>query len=209
MLLGSRAGRLMQASRITPPLRGSRQDEGGARRRAGGGPTRRSVSESERWVGGAGRQPGGLARTRPGVMEEVREKAGSVRIVRECLDRRLVAGIRMRARRPRSRGGIVHTLNREHGLHRARESGKAPYASLKYHSPLEGESARQGRSPPSSRRGANAAFRKCERALGRWCRAPARGSRPHKTRHDGRGSRKGGFGARCKGVGWTAGCLQE
>ena len=103
---GNRARRLMQASRITPPLRGSRQDEGGARRRAGGGPTRRSESESERWVGGAGRQPGGLARTRPGVMEEVREKAGSVRIVRECLDRRLVAGIRMRAGRPRSRVGV-------------------------------------------------------------------------------------------------------
>ena len=58
------------------------------------------------------------------------------------VDRRLVAGIRMRARRPRSRVGIVYTLDREHGLRRARESGKAPYASLKNHSPLEGESAK-------------------------------------------------------------------
>ena len=55
---------------------------------------------------------------------------------------------------------IVHTLNREHGLHHARESGRAPFASLKNHSPLEGKSARPGRSPQSSRRWAIAAFRK-------------------------------------------------
>ncbi len=79
---GNRARGLVQASSITPPLRGSRRGKGGARRRAGGGPTRRSVSESERWVGGAGRRPGGLARTRPGMMEEVPVKAGSVRVVR-------------------------------------------------------------------------------------------------------------------------------
>ena len=38
---GNRAGRLLQASRITPPLRGSRQDQGEARSRAGGGQSRR------------------------------------------------------------------------------------------------------------------------------------------------------------------------
>ena len=40
---GNRARRLLQASRITPPLRGSRQDQGEARSRAGGGQTRRPV----------------------------------------------------------------------------------------------------------------------------------------------------------------------
>ena len=30
----------------------------------------------------------------------------------------------VRAGRPRSRGDIIHTINREHGLHHARESGK-------------------------------------------------------------------------------------
>ena len=52
-----------------------------------------------------------------------------------------------------------HTKDREHGLHHAKESGKKLGSALKNHSPLEGESAR-GRSPQSSRRGANAAFRK-------------------------------------------------
>ncbi len=55
-------------------------------------------------------------------------------------------------------GGIIHTKNREHGLHHAQESGKELGSALKNHSPLEGESAR-GRSPQSSRRGANAASR--------------------------------------------------
>ena len=59
----------------------------------------------------------------------------------------------VRAGRPRSREAIVHTLDREHGLHHAQQSGKKSCASLKNHSPLEGESARQGRSPQSSRRG--------------------------------------------------------
>ena len=42
---GNQARRLMQASSITPPLRGSRRDQGVARRRAGGGQTPRPVSE--------------------------------------------------------------------------------------------------------------------------------------------------------------------
>ena len=42
---GNQARRLMQASSITPPLRGSRQDQGVARSRAGGGQTPRPVSE--------------------------------------------------------------------------------------------------------------------------------------------------------------------
>ena len=65
----------------------------------------------------------------------------------------------VRAGRPRSQEPFDHTLDREHGLHHAKESGKKLSSALKNHSPLEGESAR-GRSPQSSRRGANAAFRK-------------------------------------------------
>ena len=45
------------------------------------------------------------------------------------------------AERPRSRVGILYTINREHGFHPALESGNAPVSALKYHSPLEGESA--------------------------------------------------------------------
>ena len=44
---GNRARSLVQASRITPPLRGSRR-EGGARSRAGGGQTPRPVSVYQR-----------------------------------------------------------------------------------------------------------------------------------------------------------------
>ena len=51
----------------------------------------------------------------------------------------------------------------------------ASYAGLRYHSPLEGESAR-GRSPSSSRRGANAASK-------RDAPPRARASRPHHVRH--------------------------
>ena len=42
---------------------------------------------------------------------------------------------------------ILHTINREQGFHPARESGEKPCSALDYHSPLEGESARQGRMP--------------------------------------------------------------
>ena len=63
-----------------------------------------------------------------------------------------VPGI-VRAGRLRSQEAFIHTINRKQGLHLAEESGKKPFAGLKNHSPLEGESARQGRSPPSSRWG--------------------------------------------------------
>ncbi len=61
----------------------------------------------------------------------------------------------VRAGRPRSQEAFIHTINRKQGLHLAEESGKKPFAGLKNHSPLEGESARQGRSQRSSRWGAN------------------------------------------------------
>ncbi len=48
ILPGNRARRPMQASSITPPLRGSRRDKGEARSRSGGGPTRRPVRADQR-----------------------------------------------------------------------------------------------------------------------------------------------------------------
>ncbi len=63
-----------------------------------------------------------------------------------------VPGI-VRAGRLRSQEAFIHTINRKQGLHLAEESGKKPFAGLKNHSPLERESARQGRSPASSRWG--------------------------------------------------------
>ena len=39
-------------------------------------------------------------------------------------------------------GNILYTINREQGLHLAEESSKQPFAGLKNHSSLEGESAR-------------------------------------------------------------------
>ena len=65
----------------------------------------------------------------------------------------------VRAGRPRSRVGILFTTNRNHGLHPAQESGKAPRSALDNHSPLEGESARPGRMPAVEPVGANAASR--------------------------------------------------
>ena len=110
------------------------------------------VAERQRDL--AGSQPVGV-NLNGQTERDPRRRSGSIRVA-EMAEAAL--GI-VRAGRPRSRGGIIHTKNREHRLHHARESGKAPYADLKNHSPLEGESAR-GRSPQSSRRGANAAFRK-------------------------------------------------
>ena len=69
-----------------------------------------------------------------------------------------VAGF-VRAGRPRSQEAVIHTLDREHGLHHAKQSGKKPCASLKNHSPPGGGVGRQGRSPQASRRGVNAASR--------------------------------------------------
>ena len=77
----------------------------------------------------------------------------------------------VRTGRPRSWVGTLHTIDREHGFHPALGSGKAQGSALEYHSPLEGESAR-GRSPSSSRRGANAASRK-SRSASDWGRVNA------------------------------------
>jgi len=70
-----------------------------------------------------------------------------------AVDGRLFAAIRMRAGRPRSRVGILYTLDRKHDLHPAQEWGKKPDAGLENHSPLEGESERQGLRPQSNRWG--------------------------------------------------------
>ena len=50
----------------------------------------------------------------------------------------------VRAGRPRSQEVFDHTLDREHGLHPAKESGKKPCAGLKNHSPLGGSRRDQG-----------------------------------------------------------------
>ena len=82
--------------------------------------------------------------------------------------------------------GILHTINREQGFYPAQESGKKPYAGLKYHSPLEGESAR-GRSPSSSRWGANAASRESTpRSRSGGGRLPVPMSLPGREEGDGR-----------------------
>ena len=39
---------------------------------------------------------------------------------------------------------VVYTLDREHGLHHAKESGKKPCAGLKNHSPLEPVGGKRG-----------------------------------------------------------------
>ena len=60
---------------------------------------------------------------------------------------------RLRARAQTT--NILYTINRKQGLHPAKQWDKEPCAGLKNHSPLEGESARPGRSPQSSRWGAS------------------------------------------------------
>ena len=60
-----------------------------------------------------------------------------------AVDGRLAAGIRMRAGRPRSRGGILHTINRDHGLHHAQDWGKGAHASRQITSPVRGSATRE------------------------------------------------------------------
>ena len=61
-------------------------------------------------------------------------------------------------------GNVVYKLDREHGLHRAQESGNTSHASLNYHSPLE-ESVRQGLRPQSNRWGGTELARSPDRRL--------------------------------------------
>ena len=133
----NRARSLVQASRITPPLRGSRRDQGGARSRAGGGQTRRPVSDDQRHYR---RRGGGYWLAPP-----PHQPSPAARLLRLPLEGGVIPAVLT--------DDILDTLDREHGLHRAKESGKKLFAGLKNHSPLEGESARPGRSPQSSRRG--------------------------------------------------------
>ncbi len=146
----------MQASSITPPLRGSRRDKGSARRRSGGGPTRRRVradrqhsqsDKARRTCFKGTRCPKAAPASGPPPHQPSPFGSASATPPQGGSD----TGVQP--------GNVVHTLDREHGLHPAQETGKEPHASLKNHSPLEGESERQGRSPPSIRRGANAASR--------------------------------------------------
>ena len=80
-------------------------------------------------------------------------RSGSIRVP----ERAKAVPDMVRAGRPRSRVGILHTINRQHRLHHAQESGKTPHAGLKNHSLLEGESTR---APPAvDPEGANATSR--------------------------------------------------
>ena len=146
----------MQASRITPPLRGSRRDKGSARSRSGGGQTRRRVSDdwqcsqshkARRTCFKGTRCPKGAPASGPPPHQPSPFGSASATPPQGGSDTRVLTG------------NGVYTLDREHGLHPAQETGKAPHASLKYHSHLEGESERQGLHPQSIRRGANAASR--------------------------------------------------
>ena len=56
-----------------------------------------------------------------------------------------VVPVIVRAGRPRSQEAFDHTLDREHGLHRAKESGKKLGSALKITPPLRGSRRDQGR----------------------------------------------------------------
>ena len=129
----------MQAARITPPLRGSRRD-GAVCRRSGGGPTRRRVSEIQRWVGGAGVGPPPQKPSPCGSTSATPPQGGS--------DRRAKPHPGARASRPQPYSWL-EVAERQRDV-----AGRQPPcrpiqqgAVCKYHSPLEGESARQGRMP--------------------------------------------------------------
>ena len=82
-----------------------------------------------------------------------------------------VVPVIVRAGRPRSQEAFDHTLDREHGLHHAKESGKTPHASLKITPPLRG-SRREGGA--RSRAGGGQTRRpvsECRRCLGDVVRA--------------------------------------
>ena len=70
------------------------------------------------------------------------ERQGPVTVRSQWRSRPRLCRANVRAGRPRSRVGIIHTTNREHDLHHAHESGKAPFASLKYHPRERGRLAR-------------------------------------------------------------------
>ena len=70
-----------------------------------------------------------------------KESQGAVGSIQVREKAEAVPGL-VRAGRPRSQEAFDRTINREHGLHPAKESSKKPLAGLKNHSPREGESAR-------------------------------------------------------------------
>ena len=151
---------IVQASRITPPLRGSRQDKGEARSRAGGGQTPRPSR-----AGGGGHQPspaGSASATPRPVSDDQRHYLGRGGGCWLAPPPHQPSPAGSASATPPQGGSDTRGTNRGCRLHvrpgtwvtSATESAKKHCAGLKYHSPLEGESARPGRSPQSSRRGA-------------------------------------------------------
>ncbi len=114
----NRARRRLQASRITPGNAG--------------------VSPATLFLaGGNGASARGCsqAATLPActALASPNERQGPVTVPSQWRSRSRLCRANVRAGRPRSRVGIIHTINREHDLHHAQESGKRPFASLKYH----------------------------------------------------------------------------
>ena len=73
---------------------------------------------------------------------------------------------------------IIHTTNREHDLHHAQEWGKAPFASLTYHFPLEGEAQKPSRMAKADALGGMAP----EPSTHRWSLLTGRGVGPPPAR---------------------------
>ena len=143
-------GRL-QASESLPPVRGSRQGRSPARER--GRPARNLISGWRRWSDSArlpaGSHPAGVNRDGQAQWERSTGRWFRCALFGGGVDGRLFAGIWMRAGRPRSRVGILHTTNRDHGLHHAQDWGKGPFASLSITPPVRGIGP--GRSPARER----------------------------------------------------------
>ena len=91
------------------------------------------VVERQRKV--AGRQPPSRRERR---LASPNEGQGPVAVRSQRRSRPRLCRANVRAGRPRSRVGIIHTTNREHDLHHAQEWDKGPFASLSITPPLRG-----------------------------------------------------------------------
>ena len=94
--------------------------------------------------GGASAQRCSQAATLPActALASPNERQGPATLPSQWRSRSRLCRATVRAGRPRSRVGILHTTNREHDLHPAQEWGKGPFASLKNHPRDRGRLAR-------------------------------------------------------------------
>ncbi len=123
----NRARRHMQASRITPE-------------NAGVSPATLFLAGGD----GASAQRCRQAAILPActALASPNERQGSVTVRSQWRSRPSLCRVNVRAGRPRSRVGILHSTDREPDLHHTQESGKRPFASLKYHPRDRGRLAR-------------------------------------------------------------------